>query len=194
MSTNRRCRKSRKEKLSILIFLGVLFIAVILPFILDIYGNLKARFFGDIISGTLITIVMFIIGTFSLILHKNRDDKLLSLVRVRVLGIALLLFSIFFATTLLSYYKDLPKAINSDYSYYDGKLIKFHVSHGRSTSTYFTIGNKDFRINGAPSSKDFLIIGKEYDVEFLPNSKYVIGLYRYENIKNPFEQNIPKFK
>lgn len=125
-------------------------------------------------------IFALIIGLYSL-LSKNKGYKLSTIIRIKVIGAAVLLFSIFLTKQFIIFYEDIPAAINSNYSYFNGKLANFYVSHGKSTSTYVTIENEKFKINGDISKKGYLVNGDTYAVEFLPNSKYVIALYRYEN-------------
>lgn len=176
MRKNIKYTRSRKEKLLVLIP----FFILILSFILYLSGNSKAEFWANIIIGTFFIIFALIIGLYSL-LSKNKGYKLSTIIRIKVIGAAVLLFSIFLTKQFIIFYEDIPAAISSNYSYFNGKLVNFYVSHGKSTSTYVTIENEKFKINGDISKKGYLVNGDTYGVEFLPNSKYVIALYRYEN-------------
>lgn len=154
----------------------VLFVGLIVSFLVSIFGGTKGSFFGGTIAITILCLFSFFTGIFHLI---RTDEK--HRMSIKALGVVLLLTSFAFMSILIDYYKDVPKIINSEYSSYEGELTSFHVSHGRSTSTNLTIGNRTFEMSGEFSDKNFLIIGGKYRVEFLPNTKYVMNLYRYGN-------------
>ncbi len=86
--------------------------------------------------------------------------------------------SILIITGLLpDYLNDIPYVVNSNYSSSEGVLTDFYVRHRRSTRTYLTIDNNEFDISGEYNS-NFLIKGRRYHIEYLPNSKFVMHIYR----------------
>jgi len=158
--------KAGKKFKGILVFI-VLFCCMGIPIvILTFSNNIKAKFFAYTMVDSFLVVILFLFGFFS--------------VNIRVMGIVFgaicLVGSIYLSIPTINYYKDIPKIINSNYSFYKGKLTKVKDHRfERSISTTLTINNQKFEIHGA-LSPIFKIIGKEYYVTFLPNSKFVIDL------------------
>jgi amino acid transporter len=190
LSRNKRfIKENQRKKSKITALLAVLFAGLILLFILMFSPNKKARFLGDIICFSFIAILIFIIGVCLIISRPSKDDKLSDIVRIKGFGTVCLFISILLSIySLLDYYKDVPKVINSNYSSYEGKLTKLYVHYGRATSTTFIIGDKEFKVTGKFTTNP-PIIGNKYHVEFLPNTKFVMSLKGIE-IKSYVPRNV----
>lgn len=79
---------------------------------------------------------------------------------------------------MIDYYKDIPDALNSNYSSCEGTLTKaYYPNLSKQRGTKFFINDTEFYISSR--YKDFFIKGTKYKVEYLPNSKYVINIYKY---------------
>ena len=193
MSRNKRYikEKSGKNIKRTLILIVLLAWMVIPELILSIpNNNIKANFFAYTMVYSCLTVVLFLLGFFFVFTSK-KDVKL----RAITFGTISLVGSILLSIMTLNYYKDVPKIINSNYSFYKGNLTNVKNNNFRnSVSTILTINNQKFEIHGA-LSPEFTIIGKEYYVTFLPNSKFVIDLKT--NKVNPtnaiLRQNLDKY-
>ncbi|GKU25046.1 hypothetical protein [Clostridium folliculivorans] len=168
-----------KVKKIVWIFVILAFcIGLIMPLIMESSKNFKIVFVGHIIGLSFFSIVVFGLGISNLRIIKYKQEKPSVKISAKVLGTFLIILSIAFASMAVPYYKDLSNMMNSQYEAYDGQLKDFKVTKGRTTITRFTVGDKDFEFNGQ-YSKNFLIKGKKYHVEVLPNTNYVVSVYRY---------------
>ena len=120
---------------------------------------------------------MFGLGLISIFVKNEKEIKLSS----KILGLVFFVGSILLSIPVSNYYKDIPKIINSNYSFYKGNLTDVQIKRGRGVIlTTITIKNEKFKIHGI-LSPSFTIIGKEYYVTFLPNTKFVISLETQKN-------------
>ncbi|MBK1813291.1 hypothetical protein JHL18_21955 [Clostridium sp. YIM B02505] len=156
----------------------VFFIGLIVPLIMETSKNFKIVFVGRIIGIDFFALVVFALGISNLIIINNKQEKTSVKIRAKIFGAVAIIFSIGIGSMIIPYYKDLPGMMNSQYESYDGQLKDFKVIKGRTTITRFTVGNKEFETSGQ-YLKNFLIKGKKYHVEFLPNTDYVVSVYRY---------------
>jgi hypothetical protein len=154
------------------------FIGLIVPFIMRSSKNFKISFLGQIISSSSLMLIMLGFGIYNLKISKDKNEKSSVKTRTKIIGVVLIIFSITIGVITLPYYKDIPNMMNSKYEAYDGQLKDVKVIKGRTTITKFTVGDKEFELNGQ-SSKNFLVKGKKYHVEVLPNTNYVVSVYRY---------------
>lgn len=193
MSRNKRYIKEKPVKnikrtlilIVVLAWMGIPALILSIP-----NNNIKAKFFAYTMIYSCLVVVLFLFGILFVFASK-KDMKL----RGIIFGTISLVGSILLIVPTLNYYKDVPKIINSNYSFYKGNLTNVKNNNFRnSISTILTINNQKFEIHGA-LSPDFTIIGKEYYVTFLPNSKFVIDLKT--NKVNPtnaiLRQNLDKY-
>jgi hypothetical protein len=152
-----------------------------MSFILIISKDTKKEYFGTVIGYSSFVVIMFILGVIQFIPSVYKGRKPLRLIIMWIMGFLWTVSSIMLITgDLPNYYKDIDKIISSDYSSYEGRLNSYHIVHGKSTTTYFIIEDKEFHVKGKYDS-NFLIEGRKYRIEYLPHTKYVINLYRYGN-------------
>lgn len=170
---------TKKLKVITLTFVGLVLISFIISFILMVSKDTKKEYFGTVIGYSSFVIIMFILGVIQFIPSVYKGRKPFRLIVMWIMGFLWTVFSIMLIIgDLPNYYKDINSVISSDYSSYEGKLTNYHIVHGKSISTYFTIGDKEFHVNGKYDS-GVLIEGRKYRIEYLPNTKYVINLYQY---------------
>ncbi|GFZ29925.1 hypothetical protein CSC2_04510 [Clostridium zeae] len=170
--------KKKAKNIMCISAIPIFIIGLIVPFIMESSKNFKIVFLGHIIGISFFTILIFGVGISNLIIFKDKQENPSVKIKAKVLGTFLIILSIVFASMAAPYYKDLPNMINSQYEAYDGQLKDFKVIKGRTTITKLTVGDKDFEFNGQ-YSKSFLTKGKKYHVEVLPNTNYVVSVYRY---------------
>lgn len=169
----------KKLKITAAFLIGIIIVSFIISFALIASNNKKAVYFGTVIAISSFVLVMFILGLIQFIpsIYKGRSRT--KLIVMWIFGICWILASIsLIIGDLPNYYKDIPKVINSDYSSYEGKLTSYHISHGRTTTTSFTIEGRQFHVKGEYDA-GVLIEGRKYRVEYLPNTQYVMNLYSY---------------
>lgn len=154
------------------------FIALIVPFIMRSSKNFKISFLGQIISSSFLMLIMLAFGIYNLKISKDNNKESSVKTRAKVIGAVLIIFSIAIGAITFPYYKDIPNMMDSKCEVYDGQLKDVKVIKGRTTITRFTVGDKEFELNGQ-SYKNFLVKGKKYHVEVLPNTNYVVSVYRY---------------
>jgi hypothetical protein len=148
--------------------------------VMNLFGGFKVKFIGIVLTYSFSAIVLFCLGSYYCILHKTEGYKYSSRISVRIVGIIFLLLTAYIGVSVLpKYYKDLSRVINSEYATYDGELMEVNTSSGTTTFTKFTLGKKRFVISKSISDKNFFVKGKRYHVEMLPNTDYVVQVYRY---------------
>ena len=169
---------NKVNKIMWIFAIPVFFIGLIVPLLMESSKNFKIVFVGHIIGISFFAFVIFGLGISNLGIIKDKGEKPSVKIRAKIICAVSIIFSIAIASMEIPYYKDLPNMINSQYEAYDGQLKDFKVIKGRTTITRLTVGDKDFEFNGQ-YSKNFLIKGKKYHVEVLPNTNYVVSVYRY---------------
>jgi len=174
MSRNKRFIKEKPgEKVKGILLLIVLFAWMGIPaLILSTPHNIKIIFFAYTMLYSFFVALLFILGLLSIFVKTEKKVRLSS----KILGVVFFGGSILLSIPVSNYYKDIPKIINSNYSFYKGDLTDVQIKRGRGlTLTTITINNEKFELHSI-LSPNFTIIGKEYYVTFLPNTKFVISL------------------
>lgn len=160
-------------------------IILILSIIFIISSNKKIVYFGKMIGLSSFTILFFLLGIIQFFPSRHKIMSSAKSAIMKVFGFSWIICSILIATgDLPNYYRDIPNIVNSDYSSYEGNLTDYYIAHGRTTTTYFTIGEKKFKVDGKYND-GVLVKDKRYRVEYLPNTKYVMNLYSYKYINKP---------
>lgn len=175
-------RMNRKtERIVICSFIAILIISLIVPFsTMGIVGR-KIAFLGNTIGFTFICTVMFILGVIILFGKNDKDMNIVKNILLKIISALIAICSlVVFIEYVVSYYKDIPKVFTSDYSICTGKLSNFYVNNGKYTSTDFVISENKFKVDGKFKS-GFLVEGRKYRVEYLPNTKYVMNMYSYNS-------------
>jgi len=85
-----------------------------------------------------------------------------------------------FLTMTLNHYKDITYAISQNFSYVKGSLenLETNTSSRFSTSQSFTIEGVNFTINPSIYELDQLDQEKDFLVQYLPHSKFIINITR----------------
>ncbi len=182
MSRNQRFIKEKPgEKVKGILLLIVLFAWMGIPaLILSNPHSIKADFFAYTMIYSFFVAFLFILGLLSILVKTEKKVKLSS----KIFGVVFFVCSILLCIPVSNYYKDIPKIINSNYSFYKGNLTDVQIKKGRGVIlTTITIKNEKFKIHGTLSPV-FTTIGKEYYVTFLPNTKFVISLDTQKNAIN----------
>jgi hypothetical protein len=173
LSKNKKFIEKKSVKM-IKIFLAASLVSIAIRYIPSIYNDgTKVKFFIYVIGFILLSIIPLSVGLYIMTYHLDKNIPFSKVVKLKALGGVLLIFSIVLNISLLNYYKDIPNIINSNYSSFKGKLTNFAYD-GKSNSTSLIFGATRFTIDGRGS--DFTTIGKDYYVNFLPNSKFVMSL------------------
>jgi hypothetical protein len=186
MSRNKRFIKEKPgEKVKGILLLIIIFAWMGIPaLILSNPHSIKADFFAYTVMDSFFVVFLFILGLLCIFVKTEKKVKLSS----KILGVVFFGGSILLSIPVSNYYKDIPKIINSNYSFYKGNLTDVQIKSGRGvTLTTITIKNEKFELHSI-LSPSFTIIGKEYYVTFLPNTKFVISL---ETQKNATIQLLP---
>lgn len=182
MSRNKRFIKEKPgEKVKGILILIVFLAWMGIPaFILSTPHNIKTSFFAYTMVYSFFVAFFFVLGLLFIFVKIEKKVKLSS----KILGVVFFVGSILLSIPVSNYYKDILKIINSNYSVYKGNLTDIQIKRGRGVIlTTITIKNEKFKIHGT-LSPDFTIIGKEYYVTFLPNTKFVINLETQKNTIN----------
>ena len=162
-----------KSNIIFLIFFVLFSVTLTITVLLTIFGSLKWKFYGDVLTYAFLPIFFLTIGIAGLVASAY-DNKL----STKALGILFVILTIIPTMFLPNYIKDLRKLNNSEYSYYEGELTSYYIEYGKVTKTKFSIKDKRFTMKCKPSRNSPLIIGEKYRVEFLPNTKFVVNLYK----------------
>ncbi|QAA32481.1 hypothetical protein [Clostridium manihotivorum] len=169
-----------KSKIPFVLFPILFALGLLLPKVMNLFGGFKAKFIGAVMTYTFSAIVLFCLGSYYCVLHKAEGYKYSSRISVRTVGIIFLLLTAYIGVAVLpKYYKDLSRVVKSEYVSYDGELTELSISDDRTTFTKFTLGKKKFVMNKNLSDKNFFVKGKSYHVEMLPNTDFVVQVYRY---------------
>lgn len=140
--------------------------------------NVKISFFGSFLSVMFMTVVMLVFAIVQFLPSVFKRRSKIMIILMWLLACIWLLLSIVMITGLIpDYYKDMPSVLQSSYSSYKGELTNFYVIKSRQTHTYFFIDNIKFSVVGE-YKPGVLVKGEKYRVEYLPNTKKVIHLYR----------------
>ena len=175
MSKKKKFIEKKSVKM-IKIFLVASLVSIAIRYIPSIYNDgTKVKFFIFVIGFLLLSIIPLSMGLYIMTYHLDKNIPFPKIVKVKAVGGVLLIFSIVLNISLLNYYKDIPNILNSNYSSFEGKLTNFAYD-GKSNKTSLIFGTTRFTIDGRDS--DYTNIGKDYYVNFLPNSKFVMSLGR----------------
>lgn len=172
-----------KNKLSKRRKYAIAFIVVILVLMLSIFfastsDNVKISFFGSFLSVIFFAAVMLVLAIVQFIPSVfKRRSKIIIVLMCLLACIWLLLSTVMITGVIPDYYKDMPSVLQSSYSSYEGELTNFYVIKARGTHTYFFLDNTKFTVIGE-FKPGVLVKGEIYRVEYLPNIKKVIHLYR----------------
>lgn len=162
------------KKLKIPIF--VQSIILIFSFIIYFFNNIGIiKFYTFLIIMTMLDLIFFeVLLWFIYLFNKNVKIKNKIYELLRIISVAF--FLIFFVYDTVNYYKDIPYAVSGQYSSVTGLCTRCYVRTGKTSNLDITIGNMEFTVES--DYKNSINEGQIYKVEYLPNSKEVIEIYR----------------
>jgi magnesium-transporting ATPase (P-type) len=169
----------KKQRIILVSFLTIIIIIFSIPFLSKGILGRKVGFFIEMIVFTLLALMMFVSGLW-LFFEKSRKERgFFKKLFIKTISALITIGSIvIFIGYVADYYKDIPEVVTSDYSTCRGKLTSYRINSGRHASTDLTIDEKEFKVEGKLNSS-FLVKGRKYCIEYLPNTKFVMNVYSY---------------
>lgn len=165
-------RVNKKIRIILLIEILLMFFSFAIYFLTN---DPITRFYAWTVICTLMSIVIF--KVIIIFIYNITKCKVLKETLTNVFNIVLFSgFLIFLLNYTINYYKDVPYAITNEYSVASGKCTKCFIYRGRASCLKVTIDGIDFNVS--LGYRSFIKKGENYQIDYLPNSKEVMVVYK----------------
>lgn len=103
--------------------------------------------------------------------HLDTIFHFIAIVVGYLIFLALFIFEFY---SSISYFKDIPYVITSNYSVAEGKARNIHYTRTKTKSIIFEVDNVEFSLQNKYS--DFIIRNSMFTITYLPNTHYIIKI------------------